>query len=182
MLKSFFPGPAFTAETLTGARAAPTFPIPQAGYSFLQPVWGYYDIAANVEDGDIFVLCKTPAKFLAMFGFFQADDIDTGTEVLDMDLGWAANGGGSETWTAPWGKTYTNAAGSGSATGLLDIGVMTGDAVSGVTTAACTWRPIPLGGGKFFSRETKIQVEANVAANAFTAGSVSVLLLGQILG
>lgn len=171
-----------TAETLTGNRAKDTFPVPGHGYSAaIYAVHGHYDIAANVEAGDIFELCWTPAKFLALYGFFQAGDMDTGTEQLDMDLGWAANGGGSETYVDNDGTTYTNAAGSASATGLLNAGVLSGNGVTDVLTAGANWRPIVMPTPLFFSRPTLIQLEANVAAATFAAGTASVVLVGRIL-
>lgn len=169
------------AETLTGGYAKNYYPTPGYGYNFL-PVYGYYRVAANVEDGDIFELCKVPKNFLLWGGWFAADDIDTGTETLDIDLGWAANGGASETYVDNAGHTWTNAAGSGSATGLLNMGVLTGDAIAtDLVAAGVNWRPIVLGTPKFFSRETIIQAEANAAANAFAAGGISCLLFGKII-
>lgn len=172
-----------TAETLTGARASSTYPIPSHGYASAgYLVWGTYAIAANVEDGDIFEMCRTPHRFLALGGWLSADDIDTGTEALDMDLGWAANGTSSaETITTPWGTTYSDSGYSASPTGLLNTGVWNGDAITDLLPAGKVYRPIILPTPLLFLAPTKIQLEANVAANAFTAGSVTVVLTGMIL-
>lgn len=170
------------AETLTGDRAARKFPPQGHGYQYMVPVFGNYPVAAQVEDGDIFELCRTPANFLMLFGHFITDDLDTGTEALNMDLGWAANGGSTETYTSSWGTVYTNAAGSASATGLVDAGTLTGDAVAtDLVLAGTNWRPIIKPGGLFFSRPTIIQVEANTPANVFAAGDVSCVLWGVII-
>jgi len=168
--------------TFTGRYAADNFPKASPGWANPIPLFGNITVSANPADGDIYELLRTPKNFLAMFGFFQMDDLDTGTEVLDLDLGWAANGGGTETFTTADGTIYTNAAGSAAPDGLLNMGALTGDVVTGVTTVAATWRPIPMGAGLFFSRPTMIQVEANVPANALTAGGMSVILFGSILG
>lgn len=174
-----------TAETLTGARAARKFPAQGHGYGgALYSCWGTYAIAANVEDGDIFELCKTPAGsngFLLLGGHLSGADLDTGDEALDMDLGWAANGtSAAATWTAPWGTTYTDSGYSASPTGLGDLGVWTGDAITNLT-AGRNFRPIILPAPLWFAKPTTIQIEANVAAAGFAAGSVTVCLYGNII-
>lgn len=171
------------AETLTADRAARKLPPQGHGYgSAMHAVFGHYPVAANVEDGDIFELCRTPANFLMLGGHFMADDIDDGTEALDIDLGYAANGGGSETYTSPWGTVYTNVAGSAAAAGLVDAGVLTGDAIAtDLVAAGVSWRPIILPAPLFFSRVTVIQAEANVAANSFAAGDIGCVLYGVII-
>lgn len=93
------------AETLTGLRAASTYPVQTQGAGAgLYPVWGYYAKDSNaLEADDVFVMCRTPVNFLLLGGHLAMDDIDTGTATLDMDLGWSANGGGTETYTTSWG-------------------------------------------------------------------------------
>lgn len=171
-----------TAETLTGPRALNK--VARAGHGYgaaLYGVYGYYDVAANVEDGDIFQLCWTPKNFLALWGEFATADLDTGAESIDIDLGYAANGGGDETYIAPWGETLTNV-GAASATGLVNAGVLTGDAIAtDLVAAGVNWRPIIMPTPKFFSRPTLIQAEANAAAATFAAGRISVKLFGWIV-
>jgi hypothetical protein len=174
------------AETLTGARAASTFPAQGSGWaSSLVSCWGTYAIAANVEDGDIFELCKTPstgAGFLLLGGWLSSADIDTGTEALDMDLGWAANGSSAAaTMTMPWGTSFSDSGYTASPTGLGNFGVWSGDAITDLMAAGSVYRPIILPVPLWFAIPTKIQVEANTPANAFTAGSVTVTLLGHVL-
>jgi hypothetical protein len=172
------------AETLTAVQAGSRHATgPGVGWnSFLVPVYGEYNVAANVEDGDIFEMCWTPAKFLCLGGWWNVADLDTGTEVLDLMLGWAANGGSTETLQDQYGVTYTNSGGTADPDGLVAASVFLGDAVVGVQPAGLNYRPIILPRALFFSRPTKIQIEANVAANAFTAGYTSVTLLGRIIG
>jgi len=170
------------AETLTGPRARAKVAKSGHGYgAALYGVYGYYDVAAQVEDGDIFELCWTPKNFLALYGAFTAGDLDTGTEAIDIDLGYAANGGGSETYIAPWGETLTNV-GAASATGLVNAGVLTGDAIAtDLVAAGSNWRPLLMTTPLFFSRPTLIQAEANAAAATFAAGRISVKLFGWIV-
>ena len=152
------------AETLTATRAATGFPIPGVGLANqLCVATGTYELAANVEDGDIFEMCKLPPQAVVVGGMIYGDDIDTGTEVLDMDIGWAANG--------------TDIA---DPDGFGNLGVWSGDPIT-------DWKPVagimyPLqgvlltGGPKKFAATTTIQIEANVPANAGGTGTISVVV------
>ena len=182
MLKNFMPQPLFAPETLTGARAQKKVMPAGHGYgSALYVCHGSYNIAANVEANDIFELCWTPANFLCLGGQWVTADLDTGTEALVMDLGWAANGGGSETYKADDGTVYTNAASTASAAGLVDSAVLTGDAVTDLIAAGVNYRPILLARPLLFTRPTLIQVTANVAAATFAAGWTTATLYGRII-
>jgi hypothetical protein len=80
------------AETLTATRAAATVPVPDNALAgLLHAHWGSYAIAANVEDGDIFEMHYVPDGATVLDGVVRGDDMDTGTEALDIDVGWAAN-------------------------------------------------------------------------------------------
>lgn len=183
MMLKFMPQVLYAPETLTGALATKKAGVHGHGYAgALYGVYGYYDVAANVEDGDIFELVYTPKNFLALFGGFVAADLDTGTEAIDIDIGWKANGGGAETYTAPWGEVLTNAAGADDPDGLVNSGVLTGDAIAtDLVAAGVNWRPFIMPTPKFFSRPTLIQAEANAAADSFAAGRISVHLFGWII-
>lgn len=149
------------AETLTSTRAASTFPVfkPQ-GAGAVAFAYGTYEIGAAVEDGDIFEMCRVPAGAVVIDGFVRADDIDTGTETLDMDIGWAANG--TE---------------SADPDGFGNLGVWSGDAVTDVKPEAQIWYPfngVLKDGPQTFTAETVIQLEANAASNAGHTGTVYV--------
>lgn len=152
------------AETLTADRAAATFPVYKGrGAGDLCAAYGTYELAANVEDGDIFEMCRIPAGAVVLGGWVYADDLDTGTETLDMDVGWAANG--------------VDAA---DPDGFGNLGVWTGDAVAGIKPETGIMYPfggvLLTGGPKAFAAETVIQVEANAAANAGGTGTLSVVV------
>lgn len=168
------------AETLTGARAAQTFPAQGPGWaSMCLPVFGTYAIAANVEDGDIFELCKTPGGWLLLGGWLSGADLDQGTEALDMDIGWAANGSAAQAEIiSPWGTTYSDSGYAASVAGLGNLGVWSGDVVTDLKPVAGIYYPIVLPAPLWFAYPTTIQIEANVAANSFVAGSVTATLLG----
>lgn len=125
-----------------------------------------YEVAANVEDGDIFVMCKVPAGATIVGGMIFADDLDTNaTETLDMDIGWAANGGSG---------TYDSA----DPDGLGNLGVWTGDTVADhaveVGNVFHLTGVMADGDLPTFTKTTKIQIEANAVAATFTAGAMSV--------
>lgn len=152
-----------TAETLTADRAASTFPVfsPPVGGGHVCFAYGTYEIAANVEDGDIFEMCKLPAGAVVIDGFVRADDLDTNTtETLDMDIGWADNG-----------------VESADPDGFGNLGVWVGDAVAGITPEAQIYFPLNgvlKDGPKQFTNETVIQLEANAAAATGGTGTVYV--------
>lgn len=125
--------------------------------------YGMIDIAANPADGDIYQLVRLPAGATVVGGYLQAVDLDTGTEALDMDIGWAANG--------------IEAA---DPDGFGNLGVLSGDAVTDIKPEAGLF--YVLGGVLFsagpqsFTNETIIQVEANVAANAGGTGKLWIVI------
>lgn len=158
------------AETLTATRGAASFPVYKpSGAGALACAYGTYEIAADVEDGDIFEMCRVPAGAVIVGGTFYGDDIDTGTEALDMDIGWAANGGSG---------TYDSA----DPDGLGNLGVLTGDAFAAGNVSPVAGLIYPFSGvlanGDLptFTAETVIQLEANAASGTFTAGAVSLVV------
>lgn len=169
-----------TAETLSND---PLTTGATHGLSHTLKVWHRkYEIAANVEDGDIFELGYLPKNAVVCGGWVAADDIDTGTEALDIDVGWAANGGGSATYTdAETGVTYTNAGANASPSGLANVGVMTGDGSAEIYQAGVSYRAMVFPDPLWFSEKTKVQLEANAAANAFAAGTFGVYILYYVL-
>jgi hypothetical protein len=149
------------AETLTSDRAKASFPVAGKGEAGnVKFAYGIYEIAANVEDGDIFEMCRVPEDAVVVDGFVRADDLDTGIETLDMDVGWAANG--------------SDAA---DPDGFGNLGVWTGDAVTGIKPEAQIYYPfngVLKDGPKTFAAETVIQVEANAAAATGGTGTIYV--------
>lgn len=156
--------------TFTSTRAAAGVqPFKAHGNGILQVAYGTIEVAANPADGDIYELCKLPAGAVVVGGALYSDDLDTGTEALDMDIGWAANGG-------------SGAYDSASAAGLGNLGVLTGDAFAAGNISNVAGLIYPFSGVfadgdlPYFTRATTIQVEANAAANSFTAGALSAVV------
>jgi len=149
--------------TLTGPRAASTFPVPGLPeQGCLGVAWGYYN-ASSALSTDTIEFCKVPAGATVIGGYFQAADIDTGTEALDIDIGWASNG--------------TDAADTD---GFGNLGVLDGDVVSQFRPVAGIYYPfiniIQDSGYKTFAAETKIIGTVNVAANMGGTGMLKVVV------
>ena len=153
------------AATLTGSRAKLTLPMSGTGPGGdIKAAWGTVTVDAATEDGDIFEVCYVPAGATVVGGWILAGDGDTGTEALDIDIGWAANG--------------VDAA---DPDGFGNLGVWTGDATHGGSSEV--GNQLMLGGvltsvgPKTFTANTKIQLETNTAANAGAAMEVTVVVM-----
>jgi hypothetical protein len=154
-----------TAETLTATRAKSNFPVAGSGPAMdLKVATGTYEIAAAVETGDIFEMCKLPAGAVVVMGWVYGDDIDTGTEALDIDVGWKATA-----------DEVTDTDGFG------NLGLWSGDAVTDIKPEVSIWYPfggvLRTAGPKRFSAEATIQLYANTASNAGHVGTVTVVVL-----
>lgn len=143
--------------TFTGPNAAATYPCPSLpvprgaqGVS-----WGYYNHTANLAAASIVEYCKVPKGATIIGGFWQAADLDTGTEELDVTIGWAANG-----------------VDDADPDGFGALGVTTGD-VSVHMPVAGVWIPfiniIQSAGFKTFAAETKLTL--TVATDAAMGGT-----------
>lgn len=153
------------AETLTTNRAADSFPVAGIGEAgTLKVATGTYELAANVETGDIFEMCKVPKNAVVVMGWVYGDDLDTGTEALDMDVGWAANGVDAV-----------------DTDGFGNLGTWTGDATTDIKPEVSIYYPfggvLRTAGPKKFGAETTIQIYANTAANAGGTGTLTVVVL-----
>jgi hypothetical protein len=149
----------FTSSQVASGRAF----SPIIGNPGVITAYGQIEVTANPADNDIYELVRVPAGATVVGGYVMAADIDTGTETLDIDIGWAANG-----------------AQNADPDGFGNLGVWTGDAVSGVKPEVGNY--FPLGGVLFstgpqtFTRETIIQAEANAAANAGGTGKLWIVI------
>lgn len=154
------------AVTKTGSKAATGYKtLPGSGAAgTMKAAYGTITVEADTEDGDIFKVCKVPAGATVIGGWILAGDGDTGTEALDIDIGWAANG--------------VDAA---DPDGFGNLGVWTGDATHGGSSEV--GNQLMLGGvltsvgPKTFTAETVIQLETNTAANAGAAMEVTVVVV-----
>jgi hypothetical protein len=86
--------------------------------------------------------------------------MDTGTEALDLDVGWAANG-----------------AEDADADGFCNSGVLSGDAITDLVAAGINYRPFPMAAAPLtFTKTTTVQAEANAAAATFASGTIFVVV------
>lgn len=148
--------------TLTATRAAAGFPVfSPVGSGALACAYGTYEVTA-LSNGDIIELCKIPAGAKVVGGMLYGDDIDTGTEELDIDVGYAANGVESADPDA-----------------FGNLGVITGDAVTGLKPEVGICYPFfgTLKDGPVeLSAETTIQLTVNADAHTGDAGTISVVV------
>ncbi|MFO1126464.1 MAG: hypothetical protein U1E25_15060 [Methylocystis sp.] len=156
--------------TLTADRAKATFPVFKGdGAGDLCAAYGSYTWASALST-DTVQLCRLPAGAVVLGGWIMGDDLDTGTEALDFDIGWAANG-----------VEVANPDGFG------NFGVVTGDAFSAgnlsMSAGINYWLPAVTGsvladtGPQAFTNETIITMTINAAANAGGTGTISIVLL-----
>lgn len=148
---------------LKAARSLTKFPVGGlAGGGVLHAAWGLYNFAANPTANDTVDLVRLPAGALVVGGYVRAEDIDTGTETLDIDIGWTANGGSGVGATAD-------------PDGLGNFGTWDGDAVAFIKPEVSTWMPLNgtlKSGPIYFDAPTLIQAVVNTAANATGTGKM----------
>ena len=147
--------------TLSASQASSTKPVPKfPAAGVLHTVYGKYTLTANPSANDVIEFCRLPAGAVVVGGWFRGEDIDTGTETLDIDIGWAANGGSG---------TYDAA----DSDGFGNFGVLDGDAVSQIkpeVSILYQLNGVLKSGPVTFTRETVIQGLVNAAANAGGTG------------
>lgn len=154
--------------TTVATRAAATFPVFQPqGAGNLACAYGVYPVTANPTAADLLQMCRLPAGAVVVGGFVRAEDIDTGSGTLDFDLGWAANGG-----TGTYDAVST--------AGFGNFGARNGTAVTNYLPEGGSMLPLhgtlASAGVINFTKETILQIVFNVAANAFTAGTIAVVV------
>lgn len=144
--------------TLTAARAAANFPVSSySGAGVLQVAYGSYTLAANPSANDVIQFCKVPAGAVVLGGWLRGEDIDTGTETFDIDIGWSAD-----------------------TDGFGNFGVVTGDAVTELKPEVSILLPLNgtlKSGPVTFTSETTIQGLVNATANATGTGVLWVTVL-----
>jgi hypothetical protein len=125
--------------------------------------WGTIEVAANPVAADVYEMCRIPRGAVVVGGRFLSDDLDTGTETLDLDVGWAANG-----------------AEAADPDGLGNFGVMATDTVAGVKPESgynfALGGKLITDGPQAFTAETVITVNTVATAAVFAAGTMSVVV------
>ena len=118
-----------------------------------------YEITAALSTSDIVTMLQIPAGFKIWDGWLICDDIDTGTETLDIDIGIA-----------------------GSTSLFLNGGVLTGDVITGFSTAASIRMPfVPTSVPYSATSATDIILTVVAAANAGGTGTLNLVVYGEFL-
>jgi len=146
--------------TFTATRGAAGFPVSGNGPAGdLKRAWGTIAVAANPTAADIYRMCWVPNGATVHGGYLLAEDMYTGTETLDMNCGWAANG--------------SDAA---DPDGFGNFGVWSGDTsvhIAGASVYLPFSGVLLTAGPKTFAGETAIEVVCVVTAATFAAGQLS---------
>lgn len=144
--------------TVSSDRATATFPtFKPTGSGLLCAAYGVYEHASNLAATTTIAYCKVPAGATVIGGWFCGDDLDTGTEELDIDIGYEANGDVSADPDA-----------------FGNFGVITGDAVAGYKPEVGILQPLfgtLKDGPVTFTRETTIIGTINTDAAAGGTGT-----------
>lgn len=147
--------------SLKAARSLSKFPVGgMAGGAILHSAWGLYNLAANPSAADTIDFCRIPAGATVVGGYLRGADVDTGTETLDVDIGWTANGG-------------TGLGATADPDGFGNFGVITGDVVTELKPEVSIYMPLNgvlKNGPVYFDRETLIQGVVNAVAQAGGTG------------
>jgi hypothetical protein len=142
---------------VASTRAAAGLPVYKpVGSGLLCVAWGTYTHASNLAAATTIEYCRVPKGARIIGGFWSATDLDTGTEELDIDIGYAANGVDAI-----------------DADAFGNLGVLTGD-VSVHLPVAGIWIPfqgrIITEGSVLLSAETVLTALVNVDAAATGTG------------
>lgn len=150
-----------TAQTFVGSRATAGVAVYQGlGSGNVCVAYGSCAISEAVEVGDIWQLCKLPKGAVVVGGYMALDDVDSGAETLDIDLGYPTNGVDTADPDA-----YVNSA------------VLTGDALTDLTlTGAANLRLITRLSFTALGAETTVQAVANAVAAAGGTGTISCVI------
>jgi len=148
--------------TVSSAQVASGKPV--AGHGFagnLKVAYGTYNIGSAVAQNDVIQMCRTPKGAVILDVAIFGQDIDTGTEALDFDAGYAANGVDAAD-TDAWG-VFVNVTGDGIGNDTATVRLFG----AGVLAS---------GGPKTLSAETVHQIIFNAAANAGGTGRLNMLV------
>lgn len=81
------------ATHVAGSRAASDFPLfTGRGGGNVKCAYGIYEIAAALDAASTIEICHLPKGAIVLGGYLFSDDIDTGTEALELDVGTKTKG------------------------------------------------------------------------------------------
>lgn len=154
----------YATNPLTGSAWSAKTPVYKPlGGGQLAVAMGTYQFLVNPTTNDVIRFCKVPANAIVIGGYIAGADLDTGTEALDIDFGWEANG--------------TEIADTD---GFGNMGVLDGDTVGQIIPVAGIWRPLQnimlTQGFQKFTNETWLSGLVNAPANAGGTGKLSLIV------
>lgn len=150
---------------LVAARAAPGFPVYKgAGAGETCTAWGTYALTSTITAvaPDTIDFCRLPAGARVIGGFFQGQDIDAGTGVFEMDIGYPTNGSDVADPDA-----------------FLNSGAINGTALTNYFAVSGFQLPFSgmlATGPILLARETIVQGTVIVAPNSFAAARLTVVV------
>ena len=138
--------------------------VPQAvGGGIMNVNWATYNFLVNPTAADVVRMFKLPARSTVLGGYFYGPDIDTGTDALDIDVGWLANG--------------VEAA---DPDGFSNSGVLNGAAITNLKPETGIYRVLGgvlfTTGPQFFTNETDITLTVIAPANAGGTGRITLVV------
>lgn len=153
------------ATTFTATRGKTAFPAAASGPAMnLKVATGTIEVAANPTAGDIYEFCRLPAGAVVVMGWLYGDDLDTGIESLDLDIGWKATA-----------DEVTDTDGFG------NLGLLSGDAVTDIKPEVSLWYPfggvLRTAGPKLFTKEAVLQAYCNTTAATAGTGTLTLVAL-----
>ena len=151
--------------TLTATRAEANYPVTKGTYGNLRCAWGTIELTSNNAANTIVQLCRVPKGATVVGGYIMAADLETGSDELDIDFGWEANG---------------NEVADPDGFGNFAAANWTGAAVTGLIPVAGNWKPLQgvllTAGPKTFAAETVIAATIIVDAHTGGTGQISVVV------
>lgn len=125
----------------------------------LKVLYGEKTFTTAPSASDVIKMFVIPKGFVPMFGYLMGDDIDTGTEALELDVGI-----------------------TGDTTKYLDSGVITGDTIANEKITVGIKIPLQedlmTAPAAAFTEDTDCIVTVTAAANSGGTGTVKVILCG----
>ena len=125
----------------------------------LKMCYGSIELATAVVINDTVNVCTMPKGFTPMFGYIVGDDLDTGTETIQLDVGI-----------------------TGDATKYLDSGVVSGDAITSWKTTVGVFMPLQeelmTVKPTQLTADTDLIVKVTAAPNAGGTGTLTVMMVG----
>jgi len=156
------------ATSFTTVAARTTSPVIKAGQGALcvADASVTFDTDVTLAAALTVSVVRVPAGARVVAGYVYGADIDTGTEALDFDIGWAANGG-----TGTFDEADPD--------GFGNLGVITGDVIADFKPVAGIFVPFQgrllTEGVVSFTKRTTLELLFNADANAGGTGLMTMV-------